>query len=437
MPAHKYLARHAEPEAIALALDDEFDFVLVLPCYDEDTRDIERFATLCARHNALLIVVVNQPDTVATCARNNAALDWLRRGAVTSLADHVSLCRVDTARVLLIDRTLQRIPVAQGVGLARKIGADCALALIAQGRIRTPWIFCTDADATLPENYFAATRGRRGSALVLAFEHVPCGDAGVDLATALYELRLHDYVAGLRRAGSPYAFHSLGSTLVVDAAHYAAAHGFPKRAGGEDFYLLNKLVKLAPVTTLAAPRLQLQSRASHRVPFGTGPATQKLLTTDDMLVAPLFYDLRGFDLLALWLRFLDHCAQQYAGTTTDSGQWPAQLERFCGRDSSDTLEAAIDASAFSHTLRQAQRHNRTPAACARYLHAWFDGFRTLKLLHALRDRFYPLQDFTQRFGALAPHADVLQQVSVLNRRLRDTQDHVNTIVVRGAEPFRT
>ena len=76
-------------------------------------------------------------------------------------------------------------------------------------------------------------------------------DQFCNTATALYELRLHHYVLGLEYAGSPYAYHTLGSCLAVKADAYAQVRGFPKRAGAEDFYLLNKLAKLG-----AMPRLQ-------------------------------------------------------------------------------------------------------------------------------------------------------------------------------------
>ena len=87
------------------------------------------------------------------------------------------------------------------------------------------------------------------------------------------------YVAGLAMAGSRYAHHSLGSTIAVHAKTYAAVRGYPKRSAGEDFYLLNKICKLAPVERLAGPALSIEARISARVPFGTGPALRRLLKT--------------------------------------------------------------------------------------------------------------------------------------------------------------
>lgn len=418
MQTHKYMARHAEPEAQALAsdvIDKTFEFALVLPCYDEDIQNIERIATFCGRYNALLILVVNQPEAVEHCERNEIVIEQRQSAASKSITATINLCR---GSILLIDRTLQRIPTAQGVGLARKIGADCAYALIMRGIVTSPWIFCTDADAELPPDYFTAPAIHTGcSAVIYPFEHVACGDTNIDIATALYELRLHQYVAGLQRAGSPYAFHTLGSTLAINATHYAAAHGFPRRAGGEDFYLLNKLAKLAPVKSLQQPLLQLRSRASHRVPFGTGPAVTKLAGSTDMLMLPLFYHAEGFSVLKCWLDFFAVCARKLS----DGGhieQWRNWLQVHAGTENSELLLQLTDTHEFEKMLFKARRQCRDAQALQRYLHTWFDGFRTLKLLHVLRDKDFPLQSFQECFGVADGEA-LLTHIVSLNRQWRD------------------
>lgn len=427
MQPHKYLARHAEPEARSLAAaqwtEDVFDFVLVLPCYDEERNDIERTLGSCADNNALLILVVNQPETIERCDNNDRVLTSFRATSQT-IAAGMDRCSVNGAAVLLIDRTQQRIPAALGVGLARKIGADCAHVLITGGAIKSPWIFSTDADAHLPQDYFiAATRHSGYSALIYPFAHIACFGTNVDIATALYELRLHHYVAGLRQAGSPYAFHTLGSTLAIDATHYAAAHGFPKRAGGEDFYLLNKLAKLAPIKSLPQPLLQLQARASHRVPFGTGPAVTKLATTENMLLQPLFYHANCFEILKDWLNFFAACANRIYGNQ-QIDQWRSWLGSG-NNNSSALLLQIIDADEFETILRKARRQCGDAAALLRYLHTWFDGFRTLKLVHAARDRYFPMQNFRECFGHADPDGSaLLAHIVTLNQQFRDTQTGV-------------
>ena len=64
----------------------------------------------------------------------------------------------------------------------------------------------------------------------------------------------------MKYARSPYAFHTIGSTMAVSANHYAKVRGFPKREAGEDFYLLNKLAK---VKTLGAQGCSRRRSGSH------------------------------------------------------------------------------------------------------------------------------------------------------------------------------
>ena len=95
-------------------------------------------------------------------------------------------------------------------------------------------------------------------------------DPTLHFAAQLYDKHMNYYVDGLRSAGSPYAHHSLGSTIAIHAMTYASIRGYPKRSAGEDFYLLNKTRKIAPIETLTAPILTIEARLSERVPFGTG-----------------------------------------------------------------------------------------------------------------------------------------------------------------------
>jgi hypothetical protein len=53
--------------------------------------------------------------------------------------------------------------------------------------------------------------------------------------------------------------------------------------------------------------------------------------------------------------------------------------------------AAFHASALAHCRRQ----GATPAQFLRHFHQWFDGFRSLKFIHALRSSGWPDQTLQQ------------------------------------------
>ncbi len=255
LAARRYLQRHTEP---GLPHSPQpaapWRNVLVIPAYREDAALAQRLLDLPAgAGQALAILVLNRPDSDPDEQANSEL-----RSAVAALP--AGSCRGvqrlnARADLYLLDlETLSgSLPAAQGVGLARKYGCDLAFKWMSEGAISGHWICSTDADARLPPDYFHRLEREPAEAVAATypFWHSPGADDSCNLATALYELRLHHYVLGLEYAGSPYARHTLGSCLAVTFKGYASVRGFPKRAGGEDFYLLNKLAKTGPVARLA------------------------------------------------------------------------------------------------------------------------------------------------------------------------------------------
>jgi hypothetical protein len=371
----KYLSRYAEEEVRYLAgwpPGFAYQHCVVIPVYDEETHFAERLLPLLASNHALGIIVINRPDNRAECDANESLRIWLqqrlprihwRNGPLLLLGD-------DHSELLLVDRDLKPIPRKQGVGLARKIGADLACLLSLQGHLSCSWIHNTDADAHLPASYFKASLAVADhSAISYAFEHIRDNSA-ISHATALYEQTLHHYRNGLQRAGSPYAFYTLGSTLAFDVKRYAQVRGFPKRAGGEDFYLLNKLAKLAPVKSLKEPVIRLEPRLSHRVPFGTGPAAQKIQEQGEVLS----YATEIFDALKEWLTYVER-HRYVAGS----------LERYQSELSPPVQSTLADLDVNS-LYRHLQKH---PGEA--HFHSWFDAFRTLKFVHYLQAQHFPAQ----------------------------------------------
>jgi len=368
----KYLRLYAEPEAADSAdrlAQRRFAHSLVIPAYREYAELLSELQALAGRTPGLLIILVlNQPDSDSGDA--NRAL----RAAVQSLPVlEQGLYALDKDGALLLVERPRPLPRREGVGLARKIGCDIALALHAAGVVDSDWLHNTDADARLPADYFAAAATEHAAvAISHPFRHTLPAQPGLALAVRLYELRLHYYVLGLRAASSPYAFHTLGSCLSARAKAYAGVRGFPRRAGAEDFYLLNKLAKLGPVASPRDPVIELAGRASDRVPFGTGPAVGKLADNPAPLAEPLFYHPHCFTALGALLRSLP----DLAGGETVANALAAHP------GAADVLEAMGIAGALAHCRTQ----GRDSAAFSKHFHQWFDGFRTLKFIHGLRAR---------------------------------------------------
>ncbi len=377
-----------------------FGHVLVIPAYGELD---DMLATLdsvprgpCG--DVLIIVVVNQRKTAETWAAkaNRALIEALERDADSSrsIAKHAQMLGHPRGSLLLLDHTRPEsaLPDREGVGLARKIGCDVALALWHEGGLVSPWIHCSDADVALPGDYFDRIGTRAATepgvaVCIYDFEHVRDGDPPSHAAALRYEIYLRYYVLGLRHAGSPYAYHSISSTLAIEAAAYAKVRGFPKRQAGEDFHVLNKLAKVGRVASLHGEAIALSGRISDRVPFGTGRAiTQELSRIMSGDTQPA-YDPRVFAYLKVWIDTLN----DLGGEESDPGAAIAAIARQHAEQGpaldADLLLAALAASGDGPRLVAALPQMGRRRDLRRHLHEKFDALRTLKLIHALRDHF--------------------------------------------------
>jgi len=249
----------------------------------------------------------------------------------------------------------------------------------------------------LPGTYFQCINRSRHddsdcSALVYPFHHVSAGDdanqPGVILATQLYELSLHYYVAGMKFAGSPYAFQTIGSTMAVNSSHYARVRGFPRREAGEDFYLLNKLAKVGKVVEMregpGCEAIRIEARRSERVPFGTGAAVNTITGLADPVRDFRFYNPAVFELLKTWL------TSWPAIWNSGSSDFAAIIRQQSplDREQSNTLRVllgGLEKAGAGRALEHAFRQSNDPEQFTRQMHTWFDAFRTLKLIHFLRD----------------------------------------------------
>jgi hypothetical protein len=386
----QYLGRYAEGEVRLLdklRFSRPFSYALCIPAYKESSEFLQLLADHPQSEHVLLILVVNRPREKSLQDDNSELLNWISSHCETiSEHHHLTLLSYKSLSILCINRNGkgQLIPHKQGVGLARKIAADIALALIENKQIDKPWIFTTDADARLPNNYFDdaenSFKATHAAAQCFGFVHGN-GSPELNRASKIYERCMLYYRDSLSMAGSPYAFCTIGSCLAIDAIHYAKVRGFPKLSAGEDFYLLNKIAKTGDVINTPSVSIHLTARASDRVPFGTGPAVQQLTDQLKNNEIPLYYSPRIFGELKvvlssierLWLAEvpLDELSQEQAQCMSEAG-----------------LAVFID-------KRKSQDKNFS--AFEKSFHAWFDAFQTLKFVHRMQKYFYPAVPIDQIF----------------------------------------
>ncbi|HAJ27022.1 MAG TPA: hypothetical protein DCG53_07225 [Syntrophus sp. (in: bacteria)] len=150
----------------------------------------------------------------------------------------------------------------------------------------------------------------------------------------------------------------------------------PCRQAGQDFYFLNKLAKLASLGDIRDTTVYPSARPSGRVPFGTGRRMLRFLEGghDEYLI----YDPRVFSVLKAWL-------EEFAREPGSSG---AELLARAAAISPH-LHAFLDRNGFAFVWERIRGANRRHEYLTRQFHGWFDGFKTLKLIHELSAGAFP------------------------------------------------
>ncbi|VUD68151.1 hypothetical protein TDB9533_04012 [Thalassocella blandensis] len=417
----QYLTKYAEADsATARRLFNScehptYHHALVIPVLAEQIAFVDRWINSQHASNNLLILVINQhEDCDASQSNANRVLfdALLLKSDDTIRQDHVYYLKIQSTHILLIDRfqAPNQLQKKQGVGHARKIGCDIAVQLIQANMVQSPWIYSTDADAILPGNYFADDQNTHintssldnnlpnVAAKVFNFTHVDLQAASelsdrVLQSTRQYESAIKYYRDALHWAGSPYAFHTLGSTLAVNINAYCQVRGFPKRAGAEDFYLLNKLAKVGKVESEPTICIQIQARLSKRVPFGTGPAVEKIIHQQEQDQPYVYYSPQCFIPLKLLYSHLPALLETVLITgcvdwkvlhdKQTHGLNPATVEQ---------LQNTMQALGIDAFCRHATKQCRTTSAVLTQFHQWFDAFLTLKFVRHIQHGYAPAKN---------------------------------------------
>ncbi|MGB5218034.1 MAG: hypothetical protein WBN66_07015, partial [Smithella sp.] len=241
--------------------------VVVIPAYAEKELLFHTLASLAKNspssleYSLVLCVVNNKANSPFDVKENNRqtleCLDALvGKNSINTFAGNQELYHqlnvIADAGIKLgyVNASSQgcEIPMSTGgVGTARKIGMDMALCLLKDSEAAAKVIISLDADTLMQENYLSAIHDFFNADIktaIVAYEHQFPQDALQQAAITCYEIFLRYWVLGLEFARSPWAFHSIGSTIAVSPEAYLAVRGMNKREAGEDFYFLNKLAKV-------------------------------------------------------------------------------------------------------------------------------------------------------------------------------------------------
>lgn len=263
-----------------------------------------------------------------------------------------------------------------GVGLARKIGMDLALEHFDYKNPGKNILVCLDADCTVQNNYITEIYNyfnhEKCSAAYVQFEHLLNSDYENNLAIICYEIFLRYYVLGLQIADSPYAFHTVGSTMVCDTEMYVKIQGMNKKKAAEDFYFMEKLSKNVKIHKIVSTKVYPSSRGSWRVPFGTGRSVTRFLSKQQNEY--LLYSPKCFYVLKNWLHVFNNkkilASEEYL---LKAKTIHIELYNFLVQNN------------FENSWNKILHNTKTNEQINIQKLYWFDGFKTLKFIHHLRD----------------------------------------------------
>lgn len=366
--AQRYFSRHgyAQPPALP-APDPELGIVVVIPARAEpdvvSTLDSVADAQRPRCPVELMLVVNAGADATPEARKLNRqtiaiARDWAAPGRDRPIRCHVLDCR-------------DLPPEHATVGLARKIGFDAGLSRLAATRAGRGILVSLDADCRVAANYLTSIDDHFRLApdsigATVYFEH-PLGNADTPLRQAIvdYELHLRCYRHGLRAAGSPYAVYTLGSAFAVRSEIYARQGGMNRRAAGEDFYFINKLLRHAELSEITGTAVFPAARISDRVPFGTGAALRRSAEQPITTYAAGVYRELGSFLTAVQ----DHV--------------------LAGRQYPQAYAGFLDTMGFDSWLQKTRANVASAEALSGHLRQWLDGFRIMKFVNRITRDFHP------------------------------------------------
>ena len=381
-PLRRYLKKNSMQYELecceATALISNKKVVAVMPIFGEfaylsDTLDSLAVACQNSDENILILLIVNNAEPefcdVAKFADNQKTLKWLREGAVPGKLKS-SIAWLDASS------PGKELKKGGGVGAARKTGMDAALHYFDWDH--SPLIAAVDGDTLVADNYFCEISRYFNSntslnAAVVSFQHRKGSTPAEEEAIRLYETYMDDYVEKLRTSHSPYAYHAMGSAIICRAGAYLKAGGMRPKQAGEDFYFLQALRKLdadAPIGAITGTTVYPSSRASDRVPFGTGARITELLSDrDSKFPGRYLYNINIFTDLAVMIE------------NVENGVLESSLDLFY-RNLPDSVSAFLDSCGFRKVWPGILKNSpKSPEKIRWAFHVWFDAFRTLKFIH--------------------------------------------------------
>jgi hypothetical protein len=364
---------------------DGVGIIIVIPCFNEPflTSTLNSLWN-CSRPDCKveIIIVVNHPlDSLQNIIEQNEkslqeAKSWISEHPDNALQFHL---------IFVPDMPIKHA----GVGLARKIGMDEAVYRFNLLQNFKGIIIGFDADSLCDPNYLIEIekhfqKNPKTPGASIYFEHPIEDQSHHSLSIKgiiLYELHLRVLNQGLRYAGHPHAFHTVGSSFAVRAGAYVMQGGMNKRQAGEDFYFIQKIIALGNYTEINSTRVIPSPRESDRVPFGTGAAIKKWI--DSGCNTFTTYNPEAFvalkKLFQLPEKLYTANKQEYAGII--SCLHPSLID-------------FLEKNNYEDEISGIGKNTNSLISFTNRFFNWFNVFKVIKFLNTSHDKYFEMLDVT-------------------------------------------
>ncbi len=385
-----------QPPVIHAKPNPKTGLFVVIPCYDEPDL-IQSLESLlkCTPPSCPVevITVINAgiETAISIKEKNSATLISATQWAAKNELDWITFHFIEN----------QQLPKKHaGVGLARKIGMDEAVARLTFLEKDDVPIICFDADSSCDKNYFveiekAFNSNPKAKGAGIYFEHPISGTQFSDSIYSSiidYELHLRYYKNALEFSGHPMACFTIGSSMAVMVSAYQSQGGMNKRKAGEDFYFMQKIVERFPVLEINTTKVIPSPRPSHRVPFGTGRAISEFgegKNSDET------YNFNGFgDLKVLNEKLEVFYHKKKVEQLVTSIDIPESIRSF------------LIEQKFEERIPDLLEYGRTWETFHKRFYNWFNAFRALKYVHFSRDNYYNNSSLINAVSNLAKALDL-------------------------------
>ncbi len=382
--AQKYLNKFGAIERnVILSNDKRFEMIVVIPVLAEYENIWKLLNSLVNtdpefHEKFLILFVVNNSESASEEIKKENLRTFTELKKVierNSAYEFTNSSRLSFGLIDAFSEGNAPTDKLSGVGFARKVGMDTALCFWDYSSQRKKMLISLDADCTVSNNYFTEIYKRSNDENIFAgyvnFEH-PINVEPFSEAIIKYEIFLRYYVMGLKYAESPFAFFTIGSTMLSEWEAYVKIGGMNKRKAAEDFYFMEKLGKNYEVFAVDNVTVYPSPRSSWRVPFGTGRSVEKFLLGNEKF--DYLYSPEIFNILKKWNKiFFDKenlTAEYYLGQAKSINPY---------------LFDFLVSRKFPEKWNKITSNNKNQKQIFMQKKYLFDGFETLKLVHFLRD----------------------------------------------------